>query len=116
VKWTRITHTNAQTVQQAINALEFVQMPKPLRRKALCSLFSSVDRQLQHMVNVLYKYGINEMVNRYSLSRLKRMITYLEHIDYLGIAVIEEGGSIIDGEELLKRLKERYAEKVLLNT
>ncbi len=68
------------------------------------------------MVRVLYKYGMDEMISKYSTSRLKQFINYLEAVDYLGTwKYREENNEIIDGEQFLRALKERCAEKVLLN-
>jgi len=83
-------------------------------RNELYQLFHRATLQLQHMVRVLYKYGVEEMVDRYCPSRVKDMINYLERIDNLNLWSINFENKRVYGSDLLNSIKERYAERILL--
>lgn len=82
--------------------------------KQIYQLFNKYDRQMMHMINVMYKYGPDEMVKRYSIKRIQKMINHLENVDRLDLFCFEHDGRQFDGLDILNYIKERCAEKQLL--
>jgi len=106
---------SSDQVQSAIEEItvstHFMYWGKP---KQIYQLFTKTSRQMQHMVNVMYKRGPDEMIRRYSNKRIKRLIKHLENTEYLETWSFEHDGNKFDGLDLLNYLKERLVEKELL--